>query len=268
MLARVLTAVVGIPLLVFAALSESAWVVGALTVALVVLCGLEVYHAEKLRLGSGFLILLTIVGGGCLLAAWDPAVSRSAGVIVSLPAVLSLIVLAGIWLRRGVVVGAFVPWVAVPLLCLPIIRRFDLATTGSSLSLAQGSALLLLFLCLWSGDTAAFLVGKSMGRHKLAPSVSPNKTWEGAAANLAASCATGWFAATWNGLTPQTGLCVGFVVGIFGQVGDLYESAWKRSLGIKDSGALLPGHGGVLDRFDSLLFAAPPVALLLYAGLP
>ena len=112
---------------------------------------------------------------------------------------------------------------------------------------------------IWSGDTAAFFVGRSLGRHKCSPRISPNKTLEGVAASLAASLlvavAAGlWFAGTdfwWEPLPLAAALNVA------GQFGDLAESALKRNAGVKDSSQLIPGHGGVLDRIDALLFAAP-----------
>ncbi|MEO7144418.1 MAG: phosphatidate cytidylyltransferase [Bryobacteraceae bacterium] len=111
----------------------------------------------------------------------------------------------------------------------------------------------------WVGDIAAYYVGRSFGRHKLAPRVSPAKTWEGAAASV---CATLGFAAVYFPyLLPHVPLVkalpLAAAANIAGQVGDLCESALKRGAGIKDSGTLLPGHGGWLDRVDSSLFAVP-----------
>jgi phosphatidate cytidylyltransferase len=136
---------------------------------------------------------------------------------------------------------------------------------------ANGPSLLVFLLCVvWAGDTAALYVGRAWGRHKLAPTISPNKTWEGALGSVAGSLlVTGGLLAlaaqveSWNSVVlsyPEDiwywmGLAV--VVNIAAQVGDLAESALKRSAGVKDSGSLLPGHGGVLDRIDALLLAAP-----------
>jgi len=111
----------------------------------------------------------------------------------------------------------------------------------------------------WIGETAAYIAGSTAGRHKLAPVVSPKKTVEGALAQLAASIATGAAIGAW--LLPTCGwglwLGAGALLGVIGQFGDLAESAIKRSAGTKDTGALIPGHGGVLDRIDSLLFNLP-----------
>lgn len=126
-------------------------------------------------------------------------------------------------------------------------------------SVAGGDCLLFLFGLLWIGDTAAMGIGSWLGRHKLAPTVSPNKTVEGFIGGLLGAVAVGLLMHFWR--LPQIGLghilVIALGCSLFGQLGDLVESMWKRSLGIKDSSRVIPGHGGVLDRFDSLLFAAP-----------
>ncbi len=129
-------------------------------------------------------------------------------------------------------------------------------TSGSSLG---GDWLLFLFGVLWVGDTAAMGIGSWLGRHKLAPGVSPNKTVEGFIGGLIGAVLVGILMTFWRlSAIPITDLvAVALGCSLCGQLGDLVESMWKRSLGIKDSSALIPGHGGMLDRFDSLLFAAP-----------
>jgi phosphatidate cytidylyltransferase len=120
---------------------------------------------------------------------------------------------------------------------------------------------LVLFLVgvTWIGETSAYLVGSVMGRRKLAPVISPKKTVEGAVAQVVASVVGGAALGAW--LLPQCGFHIavsgGALLGAVGQVGDLAESVIKRSVGTKDTGALIPGHGGVLDRIDSLLFNLP-----------
>ena len=111
--------------------------------------------------------------------------------------------------------------------------------------------------CTWLSDTGALFVGKAFGRHKLAPNVSPGKTWEGSLGGLATSALAGVLLGHWLQLPLIHALLLGFLCGLFGQIGDLCESALKRDLGVKDFGAVLPGHGGILDRIDSLLFSAP-----------
>ena len=130
----------------------------------------------------------------------------------------------------------------------------------------QQGAIWTLFLLavVFSGDTAAYYVGKAIGRHKLSPKISPGKTVEGAIGGVCASLLAGaLFKVYWlTGLSWP--LCLGlvFFLGVMGQTGDLVESMLKRSVKIKDSGTLLPGHGGVLDRIDGLLFAAPTLYYL------
>jgi phosphatidate cytidylyltransferase len=153
-------------------------------------------------------------------------------------------------------------YIAYPLTLLPQIFNEE-----------NGTALLLfLFLCVWSGDIAALYIGKRFGRHKLAPSLSPNKTWEGAIASVFASCLFGmglillgdWFTQQNSSFTKLhtsepwwVFLILAVALNIAAQFGDLLESALKRGAGVKDSGTLLPGHGGILDRIDALLVAAP-----------
>jgi phosphatidate cytidylyltransferase len=140
--------------------------------------------------------------------------------------------------------------------------------------------LLYLLLVVWAGDIFAYFVGKSVGRHLMAPRISPKKTWEGAAASLVASVGVGWLLfhyalplSSWllraglierrDGIfgleQPAMGpiIVLTILLNVAAQLGDLVESLIKRGAGVKDSGAILPGHGGMLDRVDALLFAAP-----------
>lgn len=128
--------------------------------------------------------------------------------------------------------------------------------------------LLAMFIMIWSSDTGAFLVGSAIGRHRLFESVSPKKSWEGFFGGLLMAMCAGavmryCFPAQfgqWSGLFM---ILMGALVAVFATWGDLVESLLKRSLHVKDSGRLLPGHGGILDRIDSLLMVAPAVAILL-----
>jgi phosphatidate cytidylyltransferase len=159
-------------------------------------------------------------------------------------------------------------YVGFTLIALPVLREQT-----------NGPSLVAFLLCVvWAGDVTALYVGRAWGRRKLAPTLSPNKTWEGALGSVAGSMlATGGllglehlFKAQWDKAWlsyPESlgyWLTLAVVVNVAAQVGDLAESALKRSAGVKDSGALLPGHGGVLDRIDALLLAAP---VLWYAQL-
>jgi phosphatidate cytidylyltransferase len=136
----------------------------------------------------------------------------------------------------------------------------------------NGPSLVVFLLCVvWAGDIAALYIGRPFGRHKLAPTLSPNKTWEGTIASVAGSLLVAGgllgiseYLAGWNSVALSYAdeawwywMVLAVIVNIAAQVGDLAESALKRSAGVKDSGTLLPGHGGILDRIDALLLAAP-----------
>jgi len=123
-----------------------------------------------------------------------------------------------------------------------------------------GPALLLFTLVItWVGDSAAYFVGRAIGRHPFAPHLSPKKTWEGSVASLLGSLLVGAAFGRWLFAPLDVLLAMAAAGNIAGQVGDLLESAYKRSAGVKDSGGLLPGHGGVLDRIDALILAIPAV---------
>ena len=119
--------------------------------------------------------------------------------------------------------------------------------------------LFFLFMVIWSGDIAAYYVGKNIGKTPLAPEISPGKTLEGAGAGLVGSVAGGLVAQQlfFESLPLNHCLIMALLCGTMGQIGDLAESLFKRRAGVKDSGSLIPGHGGVLDRLDSLMFAGP-----------
>jgi phosphatidate cytidylyltransferase len=123
-----------------------------------------------------------------------------------------------------------------------------------------GPRLLLFTLVLvWVGDTAAYFAGRGFGRIKMSPEVSPQKTWEGAVANVLGALLVGAVFGYWTGIPPAHMLAMAALGSIAGQLGDLFESALKRSAGVKDSGTILPGHGGMYDRIDALILAAPAV---------
>ncbi len=205
---------------------------------------------------------------------------------VAFGGVFALVALAGdpgaSW-RAWTYAGAAVFWMVLAPLWLQVgIRsapRGVLAAAGLALLAVAGLAAislppLLLFLVLglvWIADTAAYFAGKAFGRHRLAPSISPGKTWEGVAGAFAATLAYAIiFAAPGAPLVPyarQAGWA-GYLGAVLllcavSVLGDLFESAVKRQAGVKDSGSMLPGHGGVLDRLDSILSTLPIATLLL-----
>jgi len=123
-----------------------------------------------------------------------------------------------------------------------------------------------LFAVIWANDIAAYFVGLAAGRHKIAPPISPGKSWEGATAGLVAGAVAGLLGAPVWGLHASGGAILGAMASVVSQSGDLLESAMKRRAGVKDSGTILPGHGGVLDRFDGVLVAVPFAYLSLVAA--
>jgi len=167
---------------------------------------------------------------------------------------------------------------------LPLSLTIDLRDNPS-----QRFLLVFILFSVWTGDIAAYYVGKNIGRHKLAPIVSPNKSWEGAIASVVASVGmaalvfhfqnqiTEFFsgeAGLWKPAFHDSRyfqipwghvVALGIITNVAAQFGDLFESALKRGVGVKDSGSLLPGHGGLLDRIDALLFAFP-VVMFYIAG--
>ncbi|CDQ40083.1 MULTISPECIES: phosphatidate cytidylyltransferase [Virgibacillus] len=121
------------------------------------------------------------------------------------------------------------------------------------------ATILYIFLIIWATDTGAYFFGRAFGKHKLWPKISPNKTVEGALGGVALAVLVG---VIFQFIYPVENtfigiICVSILASVFGQIGDLVESAFKRHYGVKDSGNVLPGHGGILDRFDSLLFVMP-----------
>jgi phosphatidate cytidylyltransferase len=144
--------------------------------------------------------------------------------------------------------------------CTTIFPLFVLASTKNPLT---WPLLMTAAIPIWCGDTAAIFVGKAFGKHKLAPSISPNKTWEGSIGNfLACILAAVVLGFIFKYPLPLM-LLLGVNCGVLGQAGDLFESWMKRNAGVKDSGSFLPGHGGILDRVDSLMATAPLSLLIL-----
>lgn len=118
-----------------------------------------------------------------------------------------------------------------------------------------------LFILIWSSDTFAYFTGKFFGKHKMAPKISPKKTWEGFAGGVVLTLILGFFVEKYFPELRGNWMVVGVLVAVFGPLGDLVESQLKRNFGVKDSGNIIPGHGGILDRLDSFIICAPVVYL-------
>ena len=158
-------------------------------------------------------------------------------------------------------------------IALPLSLISVLAFHGSREGVAYTYQLpLAIFIFLWLNDAGAYCVGSLLGRHKLFPRISPGKSWEGCIGGgllVVAGAAGAWYALEQTGWQPlglslAEWIGLGLVVVVFGTLGDLVESLFKRTLGVKDSGNVLPGHGGMLDRFDSTLMAFPATIVYLY----
>jgi phosphatidate cytidylyltransferase len=137
----------------------------------------------------------------------------------------------------------------------------------SELLYSEGGYLIIsIMIAIWVCDSAAFFIGSAFGKHKLFPRVSPNKSWEGAVAGFVFAIVSMIAAKAifLDILTLTDSIIIGTIVGTVGQIGDLVESLVKRDAGVKDSSAIIPGHGGIFDRFDSLLFTAPVVYIYLH----
>jgi phosphatidate cytidylyltransferase len=189
-------------------------------------------------------------------------VRNAAGGVLSIEAVLLIFVFGcaaiGLATRRplhdilpAISIGsAGILFVALPFSYLVRMKEMEMV----------GRQVVLFTLCLiWAGDMLAYFVGRSFGHMHLAPAISPKKTWEGALGNLFASLLVAIVFARWMEVDAFRMLAIAALGNIAGQMGDLIESAYKRGAAVKDSGTLLPGHGGMLDRVDSLILASPVV---------
>ena len=252
LLPRVLTALVGIPLMLYL-VNAGGMAYGLFVTGICALCCYE--YALMLRLGGRPVQFVLTVALGAALAA-------CAALGGPLPLVLAggaaLVVLLEMFSKEHsldrvalTLFGAlFAGWMPAH---LALIR--DLRPHGEAFAF-------LTFSAVWAMDTAAYAAGRGFGRHALAPTLSPKKTWEGAAAGFAAAiavCLAFQKFKLYESVSPLQAVVIGVIIGSMGQLSDLAESMVKRDVGAKDSGALLPGHGGVFDRFDSYILCAPAV---------
>jgi phosphatidate cytidylyltransferase len=189
-------------------------------------------------------------------AFWNP-------ILILLPS-LSFILIFEVFRKRnqpilnlGVAFFGLV-YLGLPLLCISFLA-FPSGAAPASYNILLG-----LFLLIWTNDSLAYVFGVTLGRHRLLERISPKKSWEGAIGGGVSTIVLGYFLGPWLGLlSPLEWLGLAVVVVVAGTLGDLVESLLKRSVEIKDSGSFLPGHGGFLDRLDSLFLAAPLVLFYL-----
>ncbi|NMB35177.1 MAG: phosphatidate cytidylyltransferase [Firmicutes bacterium] len=249
---RIGTALVGIPLLFFLAYVGGYWY--SLIILVVGILGLKEYFS------------MMKIGG------WKP--TQLAGYLF-LPLALLAVHKANSTLILTLWVFIFITFALFPVFFFTKVKYWEAAlsfwgvfyTGGLSgfliaIRLLPAGFYLTIFLLIlvWSADVSAFFTGKTLGKNPLAPRISPQKTWEGTIGGLLGSTVAGvlgaWFFPL-DFLNLYIGAMLGLLVGSIGMLGDLNQSVLKRSVNVKDTGDLLPGHGGILDRFDSLLFAAP-----------
>lgn len=249
---RIITALVLLPIVVWVVLAGPSWTLLALMAAV----GLIAFHEFD-----------TIAGAqGVAKSGW---IGLAAGLIFLFapePAWVTLMVLAlafmAIELRQTDLSKAMT---GAATALLGVVYIFGAWRCALALKEINPHWLMIALLVSWAGDTAALYVGRTLGRHKLAPRVSPSKTWEGTVGSVIGGVAAAGIYA--HSLIPSEPLwkvlAVAAAGNIAGQLGDLCESAFKRGAGMKDSGTTLPGHGGWLDRIDSSLFSIPVVYALL-----
>jgi phosphatidate cytidylyltransferase len=275
MLLRILTALVLIPIVVALVWWGPAWILAAVAALVSILALLEFFDLGERIAMRPFRKWTIVCAAGLFysqyslglvethsLAEGYSIVRSATGGVLSIEAVLLVFVFGAVvtgltarWALHEVlpamaISSAGLLFVALPFSYLVRINEINLV----------GRKLVLFTLCLvWAGDILAYFVGKGLGRVPMAPALSPKKTWEGALGNLLASLLVGVFFAKWLQVDAIQMLVIAGLANVAGQMGDLIESAWKRGAVVKDSSNLLPGHGGVLDRIDSLILASPIV---------
>ena len=277
---RIAVAAVGIPAAV-GAIYLGGWVF-TIAITLIALQALrEFYHLAESKhvspnqsVGLGWLLVLLLDVGHAMMGEGDAGMSGVA-MIVSVILLLGTLLTLSLELFRArenailnTALTAFgVLYIGLCMTPLLLLRNVSKGELQGSWGDAGTSLVLILFVSVWIADTAAYFVGLSIGKHKLFPRVSPKKSWEGAIGGFVASTLAFWGLSGWllSSLAPTTAIICGAAVGIVGPIGDLAESLLKRDAVVKDSSGFLPGHGGLFDRFDSMLFAAPVVFLILYA---
>jgi len=249
---RILTALVLIPVVVYTVLWADYWIFLAILAAVALLCYRE-YDAVAAGYGFGSPGLLGY-GTGLLLLVWQGE---------SWPVVTMIAVVALVMVLRSDDLAKALPRAA--LLLMGVVYVFGCWKAALPLHRENRHWLMFALVLNWMGDTAAYYVGRFAGRHKLAPVVSPKKTWEGAIASMVFSVAVGWAYLVYFIPTIAVPMAIGLAAAgnAAGQLGDLAESAMKRGASVKDSSALLPGHGGILDRVDGTLFTLPVLYVCL-----
>ena len=274
---RLISAAVLVPVVVIVFLLGNPWI----SAGVALLAALAAFETSRLLNGAGvpaatWLAVagaVAVIAGGYGLVTFVGPDAVPAATLVVLGAVAAAALLAFLEHRAATARPLAGTLAAVLYPAQLVFLLFVLAAAPTSApsspfaSLLDGGRvwLLILVATVWSLDTAAYAVGRAYPRGRMAPRISPGKTWSGAVGGTlaASSCVPCWLPRPTS--TPLGGALLGLVIAVAAQAGDLAESLLKRRAGVKDSGALIPGHGGILDRIDSFLFAAPAMVIVLVA---
>jgi len=268
---RILTAAILIPIVVAAIWWGPTWLIAIVSAGVAILALWEFFSVAEHQGFHSYRLWTSLAAVGIFgqqfYASRMASVSNIGEILVRVPRTNLEIVLFGYVLGvAAIALGTSRPIAEVlPAISVSAAGLIFIVLPFSAVVRLHGidnfGAFLLLFtlVVVWVGDTAAYFVGRSIGRWKLAPEVSPNKTWEGAIANFLGALLVAAVFGYWSKLPPIHMLAMAGIGSIAGQIGDLFESAWKRSASVKDSGSILPGHGGMLDRIDALILAAPAI---------
>jgi len=277
MLARILTAAVLIPAVIALVWWGPLALLAAAAAGVAILALIEFFRLGE-RVGLRAFAKWTIACAALLfyaqystgliethaLAGGVSIVRDAAGGTLSVEAVLLIFVFgaAGIGLATRRPLHDVLPAIAISSAGLLFVALpFSYLVRTSEIERFGRQLVLLTLVMMWAGDTFAYFAGRSVGRLPMAPALSPKKTWEGAFANLVGSVLVAILFEHWMRVDLFTLLVIAALANVAGQMGDLIKSAYKRGASVKDSGTLLPGHGGVLDRIDSLILASPVVWL-------
>ena len=263
--AREATAFALLPVVLAAIVFLPAWVYLAIVWAITLLAVRELL-ALLARLGYPAPQAPTLVAVGLALPAlWLGGLRASGAILATLVLAVPLLYLLGRYPIRGATAG----------IAGATFAALYFAATGGAMGMLRTlfagtlgvKVVLLHCLTVWGGDSGAYYLGSRFGRHRLAPQVSPKKSWEGVAGGVALTAFGVWFCRTvfFPDLDLRTSLALFVLLSVLAPLGDLVESLFKRDAGVKDSSEVIPGHGGFLDRTDSLFYAAPFVlALMIY----
>ncbi len=262
---RVITSVIAMPVILAFVWLGGWWGFAAAIIAVI----LSVYELHTMMLHEGYHPLIVVSFALSILFLVAAMLPQQRLILLEIGLSAALLVTLPLFFFRKKLEGAMVDWSLT--LAIPVYLGWPLSVflllRGSQVGISPGFWwVLTVFLGVWGFDTAAFFAGHFFGRHKLAPNISPAKTWEGAAGGLILSIAAALLLTTLPlGVPWYLAILLGILIGIAATLGDLAESLIKRQTHVKDSGQIIPGHGGILDRVDSLLFAV--IVVFIFAQL-